>query len=189
MADQESPQASEPMTRRGFVGWAIGLASAFAALVVGVPVIGSLVGAGPPSKRGGFVRVSDVSALPVGVPTALTFVEETQDAYNYSVLPHSVWAVRGLASSGGEGEATKGSPDAVTVFSPVCPHLGCQVFWDGSTGRFSCPCHGSVFSEEGEVLGGPAPRGLDVLPSQVRNGGLYVKWVDYVPAISRKIPV
>jgi Rieske Fe-S protein len=38
-------------------------------------------------------------------------------------------------------------------------------------------------------VSGPAPRGLDVLPTEVRHGALYVRWVDYTPAISDKIPV
>ena len=43
--------------------------------------------------------------------------------------------------------------------SAVCTHLGCiaERLQDGS---FSCPCHGSRFGADGEVLGGPAPRGL-----------------------------
>ena len=188
MAEEQTPQGDEPITRRGFVGWAAGLAGAFIALVAGVPVLGSLVAPGPPAKPANMVRVGDVSSLPDGVPTALTFVDETQDAYDYSLLPHSVWAVRGQEASLG-GLVTNPEIEAVTVFSPVCTHLGCQVFWDNSARHFVCPCHGSIFSADGKVVSGPAPRGLDVLPSQVRDGALYVRWVDYTPAISEKIPV
>lgn len=45
------------------------------------------------------------------------------------------------------------------AISAVCTHLGCTVNWTGST--FHCPCHGSVYSPDGQVVAGPAPRTLD----------------------------
>ena len=42
--------------------------------------------------------------------------------------------------------------------SAVCTHLGCTV--DRSAQGYHCPCHGSVFDEQGNVHGGPAPHGL-----------------------------
>ncbi len=42
--------------------------------------------------------------------------------------------------------------------SAVCTHLGCTV---NRTDRgYHCPCHGSVFSDQGKVQSGPAPRPL-----------------------------
>ncbi|MBZ5586049.1 MAG: ubiquinol-cytochrome c reductase iron-sulfur subunit [Acidobacteriia bacterium] len=46
------------------------------------------------------------------------------------------------------------------VASAVCTHLGCTVNYFPSDRRFHCPCHGSVFSSEGEVQHGPAPKAL-----------------------------
>ncbi len=42
--------------------------------------------------------------------------------------------------------------------SAVCTHLGCTV--NRANKGYHCPCHGSVFNDEGKVEGGPAPRGL-----------------------------
>lgn len=42
--------------------------------------------------------------------------------------------------------------------SAICTHLGCTVNRAGK--GYHCPCHGSVFDEQGNVKGGPAPRGL-----------------------------
>jgi nitrite reductase/ring-hydroxylating ferredoxin subunit len=42
--------------------------------------------------------------------------------------------------------------------SAICTHLGCTV--NRADKGYHCPCHGSVFDEQGTVKGGPAPRGL-----------------------------
>jgi nitrite reductase/ring-hydroxylating ferredoxin subunit len=42
--------------------------------------------------------------------------------------------------------------------SAVCTHLGCTV--NRASNGFHCPCHGSVFDENGVVIGGPAPKPL-----------------------------
>ncbi len=42
--------------------------------------------------------------------------------------------------------------------SAICTHLGCTV--NRAEKGYHCPCHGSVFDEQGSVKGGPAPRGL-----------------------------
>ncbi len=41
-----------------------------------------------------------------------------------------------------------------------CTHLGCNITWFNSERRFKCPCHGSYFDLEGDVIGGPAPEPL-----------------------------
>jgi menaquinol-cytochrome c reductase iron-sulfur subunit len=62
------------------------------------------------------------------------------------------------------------------VLSPVCPHLGCEVEWQEDGKRFFCPCHDSVFAEDGKLISGPAPRGMDYLNSKVRDGDLLVEY-------------
>jgi cytochrome b6-f complex iron-sulfur subunit len=49
--------------------------------------------------------------------------------------------------------------NAFRCMSAVCTHLGCTV--DRTGQGYHCPCHGSVFDDEGGVKSGPAPRALE----------------------------
>ncbi|MDX5377870.1 MAG: FAD-dependent oxidoreductase [Halomonas sp.] len=42
------------------------------------------------------------------------------------------------------------------VLSAVCPHMKCIVHWNPSEASWDCPCHGSRFDTDGEVIEGPA---------------------------------
>ena len=60
------------------------------------------------------------------------------------------------------------------AFSGKCPHLGCGYKWrkHKTLGQiFLCPCHLSIFGASGEVVDGPSPRGLDVLPLKMSADG------------------
>ncbi len=47
-------------------------------------------------------------------------------------------------------------------FSARCPHLGCRIDRQENN-QLVCPCHGSRFSLQGEVLEGPATKNLSAL--------------------------
>lgn len=57
--------------------------------------------------------------------------------------------------------------DVVTV-SRVCTHMGCTVALPGSAGgTLDCPCHGSRFRTNGQVVNGPATRALAQFPTAI----------------------
>ncbi|MEK6278225.1 MAG: Rieske 2Fe-2S domain-containing protein [Actinomycetota bacterium] len=49
----------------------------------------------------------------------------------------------------------------IQAVSPVCTHLRCIVSFDDERREWACPCHGSRFGLDGEVLKGPAKTPLE----------------------------
>jgi glycine/D-amino acid oxidase-like deaminating enzyme/nitrite reductase/ring-hydroxylating ferredoxin subunit len=70
----------------------------------------------------------------------------------------------------GEGGVIMQGKNPVAVYRPAkgraiarsasCTHLGCTVTWNNADKTWDCPCHGSIFSAEGEVIHGPAAEPL-----------------------------
>ncbi len=66
---------------------------------------------------------------------------------------------------GGAGVVTRGKEKLAVrrdtngklhLLSAVCTHEGCIVTWNNADRTWDCPCHGSMFSMDGEVIHGPA---------------------------------
>ena len=66
------------------------------------------------------------------------------------------------------------SEGKVVALYQKCPHLGCRVPFCDSSGRFECPCHGSIYNARGEYIQGPAPRGMDRFLIEVQGDEILV---------------
>ena len=173
---QSTGNAGLAATRRVFIKGFTGMLVALCSVIVGVPLIGSLVGPAFRKINPSWMMLGPIDALPLGQPAHLTSVDVQTDAYIRESVTRHIWAIRH-------------NDTEVTVYSPICPHLGCHYDWNPATKHFECPCHGSVYSLDGKVLGGPAPRPLDILPTKIENGKLSVEWMQFKSGTADKIPV
>ncbi|MDC0832262.1 cytochrome b6-f complex iron-sulfur subunit [Geitlerinema sp. CS-897] len=63
-----------------------------------------------------------------------------------------------------------------------CTHLGCTFPWNDTAAEFQCPCHGSRYDGQGNVLRGPANRPLKLVKVAVRDDLIWVApWTDLDP--------
>lgn len=72
---------------------------------------------------------------------------------------------------------TSGAAADFIALSSTCPHLGCQVRWEGQNDRYFCPCHNGTFDPDGVGTGGPPGDAGQSLPRYtlaVEKGLLYL---------------
>jgi cytochrome b6-f complex iron-sulfur subunit len=94
-------------------------------------------------------------------------------------LPESLAPGAMFEPAGRNVALARDAQGAVHAISKMCPHLGCIV--KATPAGFECPCHGSRFGPDGEVLVGPAPKGLSWLQVTGESG-------DYVVDESAEVP-
>jgi len=153
--------ATESGTRRAFFLAAVyGLWGLIAAALSIPAAIYLLL---PPKLRGEgeWSEAGDVTKMAPNSPVEMVFRRNRVDGWRILSEKTTAWAVK-LDNS------------QVIAFAPQCTHLGCAYHWDDAKKNFLCPCHTSVFSIDGKVLSGPAPRPLDRYESKVENNKLMV---------------
>ncbi len=52
----------------------------------------------------------------------------------------------------------------LTPTAPRCPHLGCALKYNKAEHTWDCPCHGSRFTEEGQLIDNPATEDKTCMP-------------------------
>lgn len=76
----------------------------------------------------------------------------------YSPQRHLSAAAWGRAASSGAASAWRLATSAFRPKAPACSHYGCRTAWNSDDKTWDCPCHGSRFDEDGNVLDAPAVR-------------------------------
>ena len=173
ISDNFKQSSNNSTSRRNFFKIISGVFTGFIAITLGIPMIESLVGTISKKKDKVYSKIAPINAIPIEKPVNLPFVMTVEDAFIKNIQPENVWAV-------------KKSDSETTVFSPICPHLGCRYQWYEKEKLFICPCHHSVFNIDGKVVSGPAPRSLDTLLEKNKNNYLYALWERFKPGIPQK---
>ena len=143
--DLKLPLTEEELTRRRFLGRCGGAALAVAGLGTAVSAIRYL----EPT-----VLYEEDTRFGVGRPEEIA-------VGTVLVLPKQrIYVVR--------------SAEGFYALSSTCTHLGCMTRYDEAKHEIDCPCHGSRFRLDGQVLQSPAPRALPRLSITLEQGVLYV---------------
>lgn len=106
------------------------------------------------------------------IASAKSVVSEGLNVVKHFVMdklsPDTVKELDGIPKDGGKvvrfgGQTLAVSRDnegTLSCLNSVCPHMGCTVSWNPSEHTWDCPCHGSRFDVNGNMLNGPATKGL-----------------------------
>jgi Rieske Fe-S protein len=169
--------------RRRFLGILTNLLMAAIGLIIAIPALGYFFA--PLRRKSGegeagpaFQDAGSISDIPVGEWRLLSIELIHQDGWRKTRVKHAIWVRR-------HGEGDKG----ITVFSSICPHLGCPINWHPDQSQFICPCHGGLFNADGQRAGGPPPRAMDPLEFEIRAGRLWVRWQDFKIGVADRVPV
>jgi menaquinol-cytochrome c reductase iron-sulfur subunit len=151
----------ETQTRRSFYSALIsGLASSIATALA-LPAALYLLVPSRAKQKGNFVEAANLTHLEVGKPQEVTFERTRVDGWRTVREKVIAWVVRTDEKN-------------VVAYSPQCTHLGCAYHWEEPRNQFVCPCHESLFTVDGKVVGGPASRPLDRYVTRVENDKLLI---------------
>jgi menaquinol-cytochrome c reductase iron-sulfur subunit len=108
-----------------------------------------------------FIDVGDITQFTPGSPVNVSFTENRIDSWKVSAEKRTAWVVKEASGD-------------IVAFSPLCTHLACAYHWEEGQKQFFCPCHNSVFSIDGKVVSGPAPRPLDRYETKIADNQLQI---------------
>jgi menaquinol-cytochrome c reductase iron-sulfur subunit len=148
----------EVTRRRFYSGFIYGVGVVITAALA-IPAAFYLLVPNKSKKASPWVEAGDVSQLEPNVPVELSFQQSVVDGWDTTTQRKTAWVV----NLPGQG---------IVAFGPQCTHLGCAYHWEEDKKQFLCPCHTSIFSLDGKVVDGPAPRPLDRYMSKVENNKL-----------------
>ena len=135
--------------------------------------------------------------------TVLDNLDETPRLYAVTDTVTDAWVSAPNQSIGNIflRKVMKDGQPAVEAFQSVCPHAGCRIKVDQQknpkTGEtetlFFCPCHGDVFTLDGERISpetAKSARSMDSLETRVdESGRVFVKFQNFRLGCADKAPV
>jgi len=148
------PEASDEMSRRGFVKVAVSGVSLAYLSAIGYPIYRYLNS--PVEKSVAMAAVKEVTldkADEIAKGTALMFKFGIRPA----MLIHH-------------------EDDSWVALDAVCSHMGCTVKYEPSQGKIMCACHGGQYDPKtGDNIAGPPPRPLNKYVVTVNKGSVVIK--------------
>ena len=164
----------QSLSRRGFMIRTIAGIFAFIGAALFAPLGGFGILPALKKRTPSWSDAGSIVGLAADQPQERRFFETVKSGWQSEKQERAIWIVRR-------------SDNSVAAYSSNCPHLGCGYRWAAAEQRFACPCHGSSFDINGKVLGGPAPRPLDTLPTRIENDRLLVRYEVYQLGIANKV--
>ncbi len=145
----------------GFAGWGMAHSMA-AATILSDAILGRHNDWSPLYNPTRFKPSGAYSFAKENLHVAKAFVEERL----MKAEPLDVGSLQpdeGCVMQGDHGKVAvaKDSQGVIHAVSPICTHLGCVVSWNNAEETWDCPCHGSRFSDDGQVIHAPAFRNLE----------------------------
>jgi menaquinol-cytochrome c reductase iron-sulfur subunit len=159
------PEAPSPADRRSFLAGLIGTGAAAVGALLAIPLVRFTLH--PVLVRTTEKSWSDVGSIDefqnIDAPVKKLVTIEQRDGWRKTIAERPVYV-------------NKDPKGELIVLSAVCTHLGCTVPWAEKEKKFICPCHLGMFSSDGKLLGGPAPRDMDRLETKIEGGVLKTQY-------------
>jgi len=150
------------LTREGFLTLIVLGVGGLASLVIAIPIVGYILSPLILAPKNVWRDVGKVDSFSIGETKLVTFPAVGSQPWSGTTGIQGAYLRR--------DSATK-----FTAFSMYCTHLGCPLHWLPVPKIFLCPCHGSVFTADGTVAGGPAPLPLFRYSTRVTRGQVQIK--------------
>lgn len=167
------PPSRKEMSRRQFLTYTLGGATAFMGVGALLPMVRFAVDPILHKKGAGdFIKVAEISKI-TDEPQEFNFELQQQDGWYASTATLTAWI-------------RKNENGEIYALSPICKHLGCRVGWNNDKAfpdEYHCPCHGARYTKAGKNLA-VAPKPLDQYTTKIDQGWVYLG--DIIPNTEAK---
>ncbi|WP_409250732.1 FAD-dependent oxidoreductase [Bacillus sp. SCS-153A] len=102
----------------------------------------------------------------MGQHSAKMMVEDKMDKPDKSVDDLGADEGAIVTLNGKRTGAYKDKSGTIHLVDTTCTHMGCEVRWNNGERSWDCPCHGSRFQYDGEVIEGPTTKPLKTLDNE-----------------------